>query len=96
MITQLIVTKQEESKRGKPSTIKLDIRGSIAVRPSYDRLAILRFDIVKGEKRFATTQISQIDTEEGRTRTFATSLRLEAEDFYNLFAESAPPCSALQ
>jgi hypothetical protein len=91
VITQLLVTKREESKRGKPSVIKLDIRGSIAVRPSYDRLAILRFDVVKGERRFATAQVSQIDAEEGRTRTFATNLRLEAEDFDRLFAEGEPP-----
>lgn len=91
VITQLIVTKREESKRGKPSAIKLDIRGAIAVRPSYDRLAILRFGIVKGEKRFATAQVSQIDAEEGRTRTFATNLRLDAEDFDRLFVEGEPP-----
>lgn len=91
VITQLIVTKREESKRGKPPVIRLDIRGSIAVRPSYDRLAILRFDVVKSEKRFATAQVSQIDAEEGKTRTFATSLRLEAEDFDLLFAEGEPP-----
>jgi hypothetical protein len=91
VLSQLMVTKRDDSHRGKPPAVKLDIRGAVSTRPSYDRLAILRFDVVKGEKRLATAQVSQIDAEEGRTRTFATSLRLEAEEFDRLFGEGEPP-----
>ena len=90
VLSQLSVTKRDDSHRGKPPAVKLDIRGSVSTRPSYDRLATLRFDIVKGEERFATTQVFQINAEEGKTRTFATSLRLEAEEFDRLFVEGEP------
>ncbi len=91
VITQLIVTKRNDSHRGKPPGIKLDIRGSVAVRPSYDRTATLRFEIVKGSQHFATVLVPNIDAEEGQSRTFSTNLRLPAEDFDRLFTDSEAP-----
>ena len=90
VLSQLVVTKQRGSHRGKPPGLKLGIRGSISVRPSYDRLATLRFDLVKGEKHFATAQIFRINAEEGKTQSFSTSLLLEAEELDRLFAEGEP------
>ena len=49
MLSELVITKQEESHRGKAPGMKLKIRGSVSVRPSHDRLATLRFDVLKNK-----------------------------------------------
>ena len=89
-ISQLLVTKKEESHRGKPSDWRLEIHGSVSVRPSYDRLATIRFDVVKGEESVATAQVSKLDVEEGRTLDFTTRLSLKPEDVERLFAAGEP------
>jgi len=91
VLSQLLVDKREDSHRGKPSGLRLDLHGAVWVRPSYDRLATLRFDVVKGEKRFATNQIFNINAEEGQTHSFSTSLKIAAEDLDRLFAEGEAP-----
>jgi hypothetical protein len=88
-ISHLVVVKDEETHRGKPSGLHLEISGSVYVRPSYDRLATLRFDVVKGEERFTTTQES-ISAGEGKTRSFKADLHLQPETLDRLFAEGAP------
>jgi len=88
VISQLLVSKKEDGRRGG---IKLEIKGAVSVRPSYDRLAILRFDLVKGEERIATTQISGINAEEGKTRSFATVLRLDANEAAAFLSPEADP-----
>jgi hypothetical protein len=91
VISRLGVAKREESHRGKPSGMRLDIQGAVTVRPSYDRLATLRFDIVKGEARLATTQVSHLNAEEGKTRSFSAEVILGPEDIERLFAAGADP-----
>jgi hypothetical protein len=91
VLSQLLVTKREETQRGKPPGLRLEIRGSVSVRPSYDRLATLRFDVVKGEEKLATSQIFDINAEEGQTHSFSTSLKIAAEDLDRLFADGEPP-----
>jgi hypothetical protein len=91
VISQLLVTKKEESHRGKPSSWRLEIRGAVSVRPSHDRLATVRFDAVKGEERVATIQVSQINAEEGKTQAFSARLNLAPEDVDRLFATGEPP-----
>jgi hypothetical protein len=90
-LSELLVTKKEESHRGKAPGMKLKIRGSVSVRPSHDRLATLRFDVLKNEERFATAQVSEINAEEGKTHGFSTSLELDAEALERLFAAGEPP-----
>src|SRR5262245_32615470 len=48
VLSQLMVMKKDDSHRGKPPGVKMEIRGSASVRPSYDRMTTLRFDVVKG------------------------------------------------
>lgn len=91
VISQLLVTKRKDSQRGKPPGLQLEIHGAVSVRPSYDRLATLRFDVVKGEERFATNQVFNINAEEGQTHSFTTGLKIEAEDLDRLFAEGESP-----
>lgn len=91
VLSQLVVVKKEDKHRGQPSGVRLEIRGSVSVRPSYDRRAILRFDAVKGEERVAMVQLSQISAEEGKTRPFAAVLRLPPGAFERLFAEGPEP-----
>ena len=90
-ISQLLVDKREDAQRGKPSGLRLNIHGAVSVRPSYDRLATLRFDVVKGEERFATNQVFNVNAEEGQTHSFTTSLKIAAEDLDRLFAEGEAP-----
>lgn len=90
-ISQLVVSKKEDSRRGKSPEVRLDIRGSVWVRPSYDRLATIRFDVVNGDERFATTQVFQINAEEGKTRPFSATLRFDAGEFERLFTAGDSP-----
>jgi hypothetical protein len=89
-ISHLVVVKNEDKRRGKPAGLHLEINGSVYVRPSYDRLATLRFDVVKGEERFTTTQVSDLSAGEGKTRSFKADLHLQPETLDRLFAEGAP------
>jgi hypothetical protein len=91
MVSQLFVTKKEESHRGKPSSWRLEIRGAVSVRPSHDRLATIRFDAVKGEEGVATAQVSQINAEEGKTQSFKVRLNLAPDEVDRLFAAGEPP-----
>lgn len=90
-ISELLVVKRKENPPGKPASMELEIRGAVTVRPSYDRLATLRFDIVKGEERFATNQVYNVNAEEGQTHTFATILPIDAEGLERLFGPGEPP-----
>ena len=89
-ISRLVITKKEESHRGKPSGLHLEIDGSLYVRPSYDRLVTLRFDAVKGEDRLATIQVSDISVGEGRTKGFKADLYVHPAALDRLFAEGMP------
>jgi hypothetical protein len=91
VLSQLVVAKKEDSHRGKPPGMRLEIRGFAFVRPSYDRLASFRFDVVKGEEKIATAQVLHFNAEEGRTSPFTSELRLTAEDLERLFAAGEPP-----
>ncbi len=57
VLTQLLVTKREGSKRSKPSVIKLD-PGIPCGAALLCRLAILRFDVVKGEEPLPQPSVS--------------------------------------
>jgi hypothetical protein len=87
-ISNLMVVRKGE---GEPSGLQLEIRGSVFVRPSYDRKATLRFDAVKGDERLATTQIADLRAPEEKTRTFKTTLIIDAADAARLFAAGQPP-----
>jgi hypothetical protein len=91
VISQLLVTKKEETHRDKPASWRLEIRGSVSVRPSHDRLATIRFDAVKGEERVATTQVVDLNAEEGKEQAFKAKLNLTPEDIDRLFAPGEPP-----
>jgi hypothetical protein len=91
VLSQFLVSPRKETRRGKPTVVRLDIRGALSVRPSYDRLATLRFDLVNGEERFATTQVPRINAEEGRTHTFSTSLSLDGEEYERFFTTGDNP-----
>jgi hypothetical protein len=90
-LSRLLVSPRKESRRHKPAVVHLDIRGSLSVRPSYDRLATLRFDLINGEVRFATAQMPRIDAEEGKTQTFSTSLSLDEEEYERFFTTGDNP-----
>lgn len=90
VLSQLVLGKKKDSHRGQKDGIRLEIRGALSVRLSYDRLVTLRFDVVKGEERFATAQVSHVNAEEGETAPFTVELRLTAEEVERLFAEGEP------
>jgi hypothetical protein len=91
VLSQLVVAPKKEGRRGKPAVVRLDIRGALSVRPSFDRLVILRFDLINGEERFASTQVPRINAEEGKTRTFSASLGLDAEEYERFFSTGDNP-----
>jgi hypothetical protein len=91
VLSQLVVSPKRETRRGKPTVVRLEIRGALSVRPSFDRLATLRFDLINGEERFATTQVPRINAEEGRTHTFSASLSLEEEEYERFFTTGDNP-----
>lgn len=91
VLSQLVITPKRETRRGKPAAVRLDIRGSVSVRPSFDRLATLRFDLINGEERFASTQVPRINAEEGKTRTFSASLSLDEEEYERFFSTGENP-----
>ncbi|MEA2560115.1 MAG: hypothetical protein QOH06_1619 [Acidobacteriota bacterium] len=91
VLSQLVVSPKKETRRGKSPIVRLDIRGALSVRPSFDRLATLRFDLINGEERFSTTQVPRINAEEGRTSTFSTSLSLEEEEYERFFTTGDNP-----
>jgi hypothetical protein len=91
VLSQLMLVKKEDSHRGKPPGVRIEIRGAASVRPSYDRRTTLRFDVLKGEERLATTQVFHLSTEEGKTTPFRAELRLPSEELERLFAEGEPP-----
>lgn len=91
VLSQLVVSPRKEDRRGKTPLVRLDVRGSVSVRPSFDRLATLRFDLINGEERFSTTQVPRINAEEGKTRTFSTSLSLDEEEYERFFATGDNP-----
>lgn len=90
VLSQLVVVKKKDSRRGQPPGVRMEIRGTVSVRQSHDRLVTLRFDVVKGEERFATAQVSHVNAEEGETTPFTAGLRLAAEEIERLFAEGEP------
>jgi len=61
VLSQLVVSPKKETRRGKPPVVRLDIRGALSVRLSFDRLVTLRFDLINGEERFSTTQVPRIN-----------------------------------
>jgi hypothetical protein len=77
VISEFLMSKKEDSRHGKAAGMRLDMQGAVTVRPSYDRLATLRFDVIKGEERLAATQVG-IKAGEGKTRQFSTELTLDA------------------
>lgn len=88
-ISQFIVTKQHGARRSGHTI--LQIKGSLSVRPSFDRLATLRFDIMNGNRRLASTQVANINAEEGKTRSFSAKVDLALEEYAILFS---PPETA--
>ena len=91
VLSQLVVSPRKESRRGKSPLVRLDIRGTLSVRPSFDRLATLRFDLINGEERFSTIQVPRINAEEGKTRTFSTSMSLEEVEYERFFSTGDNP-----
>jgi hypothetical protein len=91
VLSQLVVSPKKETRRGKPPVVRLDIRGALSVRPSFDRLATLRFDLINGEERFSTTQVPRINAEEGKTQTFSASLSLAEEEYQRFFTTGDNP-----
>jgi len=91
VISELLVSKKDETHRGKAAGMRLDVQGAVTVRPSYDRLATLRFDIVKGEERLASAEVAGIKAGERKTRKFSTKLTLDADQLARLFAAGPDP-----
>ncbi len=88
MISELLVTKKTDAGRGD---MHLLLEGSVTVRPSYDRRATLRFDVVKGEEKLATNQVAGIKAGERKTRKFSAKLYLDADQVARVFAAGADP-----
>lgn len=89
-IKRLLLTKKRGSR--KSGATVFDLKGSIGVRPSHDRLAALRFDLVNGEKSFGSSRIAGINAEEGKVRVFNSEISLSPQVYEALFS---PPESAL-
>ena len=88
MISELLVTKKTDARYGG---MRLSLEGAVTVRPSYDRRATLRFDVVKGEEKLATTQVAGIKAGERKTRKFSAELNLGPATVARLFAEGEAP-----
>jgi hypothetical protein len=91
VISELLVSRGKDSRHNKAAGMILDMQGAVTVRPSYDRLATLRFDIVKGEERLASAQVAAIKAGEGKTRKFSTELNLNADQVARIFAAGPDP-----
>jgi hypothetical protein len=91
VLSQLVIAKNKD--RGKPPGLRLEIRGSVSVRPSYDRWTHLRFELLRGETQIASTVIFRLSTEEGLTTPFRTELKLDAEQVERLYAPGETPVS---
>jgi len=47
--------------------------------------------MINGEERVATIQVPRINAEEGKTRTFSTSVGLEEEEYGRFFSTGDNP-----
>lgn len=85
-ISDLTVVRKGDRETG----MQLEIRGTVFVRPSYDRKATLRFDAMKSEERLSTAQVADLKAPEEKTRAFKATLNLSADEMAHLFAEGPP------
>lgn len=82
-ISTLVLSKSRGPKRRRATMF--DLKGSLSVRPSHDRLATLQFDLINGETRFGSWKLDHINAEEGKVKMFNISLLLEGDDYARLF-----------
>jgi hypothetical protein len=85
-ISTLVVHKNRGPKKRRATVF--EVKGSLSVRPSHDRLAALRFDLINGEAHFGTWKLDRINAEEGKVKKFNISLLLEEGDYSRLFTPS--------
>lgn len=70
--------------------IKLSIKATTYVRPSYDRNVIIQCTLLKGASVLKHIQELQLSAEEKKHQSDSTSVELSREEFESLFAGDNP------
>jgi len=91
VISKLLLTKKKDAHRGEAPGLRLEFRGSVTVRPSHDRLATIRFEVINGIDVVASTEAARLNAEEGKATSFSAKMRLSAEDVKRVMGEGKSP-----
>jgi len=73
-LSRLLIVKMKPKKAGET---RLKLEGAVTVRPSWDRVVNLRFELMEGADRLAAVEID-VEAEEGQTARFTDLMVLDA------------------
>ena len=73
-LSRLLIVKMKPKKAGGT---RFELQGAVTVRPSWDRVVNLRFELMDGADRLATVEID-VEAEEGQTARFTDLMVLDA------------------
>jgi len=75
-LSRLLIVKRKPKRGGGAN---FELQGAVTVRPSWDRLVKLRFELMAGADRLAAAEVQDLEAEEGRISPFTSRLPLDTK-----------------